>query len=82
MERVNGSWLHIPIDNVIMEKLSQTFGVQFPREKNGALRPYSKYSTLAWSKWSKEDYEKVLEVIRAKANVNCLIEWEHDAWMQ
>lgn len=80
MERVNGTWLHIPIDNVIMEKLSQTFGVQFPREKNGALRPYSKYSKLAWSNWSKEDYEKVLEDIRNKVKEQCPIQWENDAW--
>ncbi len=82
--RAEGTFLHIPIDKVIMQKLSKEFDIHFPRAKGGKRGLYSEEYTLPWSQWGDTDYTTVLKSIQDCEELKKFspIEWEHTAWIE
>ncbi len=78
-----GSYLHVPVDNIIMQKASD-IGIKLPRTDGGS----GKYTdnTLPWSKWEQENYTTFQNELQGRLKEvspqEMPMEWENRVWLE
>ena len=73
-------YLHVPVDNYIMEAASEDFNILFLNKYSGKYGEYNSNVTKPWSKWDFQEYEKFQIALRGQ--IDSPIIWEGPAWLK
>ena len=78
-----GSYLHVPVDNIIMQKASD-IGIKLPRT-DGSSGEYTD-NTLPWSKWEQKNYTTFQNELQGRLKEvspqELPMEWENRVWLE